>query len=969
MSAPGGETLEQLVSRLAAGDDDADRAALLARPALWTPAFVVRLADEATRLTRVDLDQAERAATAAETIAARLAGPGASGAPAPPESAAARARSLRAMAHVHAQRRRYRDAIDGYARARDLALGARQDLDAAITMSGALQTLIYVGDYARAHRWAGEARRILTARGDDLRLARLDSNLGNVFFRQDRFDDAREHYDRALATFNRLQATEDVAIALRNLATCAISLGDFPTARRTYRRARRYCERHGMTLMVVKADYNIAYLALLRGEYTQAIEAYAAVQQRARAAGDTYHEGLCDLDLAELYLEINLHDDAARLAERARDRFAALGMRYEQAKALAFLALATSHAGETRAALPIFRRARALFVAERNRFWPPLIDVYRAIVLHRQGRGDAARPLAARALHVFAQSPLAARAALAELLLARLQLDAGELASAKRTATSALVRLERTEAPSLQCQAHLVLGLVHEAAGDREGAYVSFQRARRELERMRSRLHGDDLKVAFLKDKLAVYESLVSLCLAQDTPRARRAAFGYMEEAKSRSLADLIAFHAGALPARAAGQERVLDAIRESRARLTWLTRRLHGADRDLPASAAIERVRADVRQEQQRLGLLVERIRRQDRELGVLHEAGTVDVEAIRSVLPDRATLVEYYDVRGRLHAALLTRGHLRIVPLARTADVRRSIRLLQHQLAKWQLGPEYLRLFGPVLERATHSHLCDLHTALVEPLRRYLRGRHLVVVPHDALHALPFHALSDGRRALVDEFAITYAPSATVYYLCATRPPVTRNRALVLGVPDGRAPRIRDEVRQVAACLPRARLYTGRRASRARLAAEGPGCRVVHIATHGGFRRDNPMFSSIRLGDGELHLFDLYALQMPADLVTLSGCATGLSVVVGADELLGLTRGLLYAGARAALVSLWDVQDDSTARLMTTFYRQLETTADKAVALQEAMVELKAERSHPYYWAPFLLVGHPGRVSGPRR
>jgi tetratricopeptide (TPR) repeat protein len=948
MTTPDRADETAIIARLVITEDATERARLLGPRALWTPAFVDQLADEATRRIRIDLESAERAATAAEIVAAALNDDG------------ARSRSLRAMGHVHALRRRHRQALDCYAHARTLCLRTGRLLDAAITMSGALQTLIYTGDYPRAHAWAAEARRIFRSRGDRLRDARLDSNVGNVFFRQDRVDDALAHYERARDAFDRLGATEDAAIALRNLAVCYISLGDYPRALGAYRRARRYCAQHGMTLMVVKADYNIAYLAFLRGEYTRAIEAYDAVRTRARAAGDGYHEALCDLDQAELYLEINVYDDAARLAQCARDRFEALGMPYERGKALAFLALATSHVGDVKAALPLFRQARALFVAERNRMWPPLIDIYRAIVLHRAGRGADARVLAARALHVFGQSPLANRAALAELLLARLQLEAGELPEAKRSATSALARLGRTEAPALQCQAHLVLGQVHEAAGDREGAAVAYQRARLDLEAMRSRLHGDDLKIAFLKDKLGVYESLVVTCLARDTARARRAAFGYIEEAKSRSLADLIAFRADTLPGRAAGQARSLRALRESRARLTWLTRRLHDADHESPQSSrATERVRTDVQREQRRLDKLVEGVRRHDPELAALHEAGTVGVDQIRTVLPDRATLVEYYDVRGRFHASVLTRHQLRIVPLARVEDVRSSMRLLQLQLGKWQLDAEYLRTFGPVLEAATRAHLQALYEALVAPVRQYLRGRHVIVVPHDVLHGLPFHALYDGHRFLVDDFAISYAPSATVYYLCATRPHVARDRALVLGVPDERAPRIGDEVREVARCLPQASLYIGRRASRRCLQTEGPGCRIVHIATHGSFRRDNPMFSSIRLGDGDLHVFDLYGLRLPVDLVTLSGCGTGINAVVGADEILGLTRGLLYAGARAALVSLWDVQDTGTARLMTAFYRELRTTHDGAVALQNTMVALKRECPHPYYWAPFLLVG----------
>jgi tetratricopeptide (TPR) repeat protein len=954
----GAETPEELIARVTATADPEERARLLTARVLWTPAFVERLADEATKLTRVDLDRAERAAAAADSIAVGIG------------DDSARARSLRALGHVRGLRRQYQDALDCYGQARALALKTGRMLDAAIIMSGALQTLIYVSDYDKAHVWAAEARRILTSHGDTLRLARLDSNHGNVFFRQDRFGEALTRYERAREAFDRLGATEDAAIALRNLAVCHISLGDFPRALSAYRRARRFCLQHGMSLMVVKADYNIAYLAFLRGEYTRAIEAYKAVRESARVVGDTYHMALCDMDLAEVYLEINLYDEAARFAQRARGQFETLGMRYERGKSLAFLALATSHSGETTRALPIFREARALFVAERNRIWPALIDVYRAIVLYRAGRRQAAAPLAARALHVFAQSPLANRAVLAEVLLARLQLDAGQLASAQQSARSALARLERTEAPALRCQAHLVLGLVHEAAGDRDGAYVAYQRARLDLEGLRSRLHGDDLKIAFLKDKLAVYESLVSMCLAQGTSRARRAAFGYIEEAKSRSLADMIAFRADALPGRAADRTRAFDALRESRAHLTWLTRRLHDTDRDAPIRKdGTVRLRAEVRREQQRLGELIGRVRRRDRELAALHEAGTVSVDAIRTVLPDRAALVEYYEVRGTFYACVLTRNQLRLVPLAPVEQVRRSMRLLHLQLAKRQLGPEYLRAFGQVLEAATLAHLRDLHAALIAPIRRHLHGRHLIVVPHDVLHALPFHALHDGSRFLVDDVAVAYAPSATVYYLCATRPLVTKDRALVLGVPDGRAPRIRDEVRDVAACLRRARLYTGRRASRRRLEAEGPGCGVVHIATHGGFRHDNPMFSSIRLGDGELHLFDLYALRLPAGLVTLSGCATGRGVVVGADEVLGLTRGLLYAGASAVLVSLWDVQDTSTARLMTAVYRGMQSTPDLAVALQEAMVALKAELRHPYYWAPFLLVGHHRLRASPRR
>jgi CHAT domain-containing protein len=117
--------------------------------------------------------------------------------------------------------------------------------------------------------------------------------------------------------------------------------------------------------------------------------------------------------------------------------------------------------------------------------------------------------------------------------------------------------------------------------------------------------------------------------------------------------------------------------------------------------------------------------------------------------------------------------------------------------------------------------------------------------------------------------------------------------------------------------------------------------------------------MFSSIKLADSYLALYDLYHMNLPAELLTLSGCVTGLNVVAGGDELLGLTRGLLYAGAQSLLLSLWEVDDRSTSELMKEFYGFLMRGWRKADALRLAMLELRKRCPHPYYWAPFKLIG----------
>ena len=112
--------------------------------------------------------------------------------------------------------------------------------------------------------------------------------------------------------------------------------------------------------------------------------------------------------------------------------------------------------------------------------------------------------------------------------------------------------------------------------------------------------------------------------------------------------------------------------------------------------------------------------------------------------------------------------------------------------------------------------------------------------------------------------------------------------------------------------------------------------------------------------MGDTFLNLYDLYRLRLPAELITLSGCSTGVNFVAAGDEPIGLMRGLLAAGARSLLLTLWDVNDVSTATFMEVFYNNLGRSSNRSTALQQAMHEVRGAYPHPYYWAPFVLVGN---------
>ena len=185
-------------------------------------------------------------------------------------------------------------------------------------------------------------------------------------------------------------------------------------------------------------------------------------------------------------------------------------MTYEEAKAVTNLALATSRQGDIRRARELFAHARRLFGREGNQVWLALVDFYEALVLYRAGQHVRARKLCQNALELFARVSIPGRAALCELLLARLELQAGNLQAAENACHAVFERTAEAETPILTYQAHFALGLIREAQGDRGRAYEAFQKAHAALEHLRSHLQGDDLKVAFLEDKQAVYESLVS---------------------------------------------------------------------------------------------------------------------------------------------------------------------------------------------------------------------------------------------------------------------------------------------------------------------------------------------------------------------------------------------------------------------------------------------------------------------------
>ncbi len=264
----------------------------------------------------------------------------------------------------------------------------------------------------------------------------------------------------------------------------------------------------------------------------------------------------------------------------------------------------------------------------------------------------------------------------------------------------------------------------------------------------------------------------------------------------------------------------------------------------------------------------------------------------------------------------------------------------------------------------------LNKLYQLLIAPVAALLPppSGSLTIIPYGLLHQLPFHALYDGSRFLVEDYQINYLPASSLLQVSKVNTNVESSQPpLVFGYSGhGHLQRALEEAKILAVMLG-GRCYLEEEATIDRLIEQAPGSPIIHIATHGHSRLDAPNFSSILLADGRFTAMDAFSLNLKGcELVTLSGCETGLALSGGGDEQLGLGRAFLAAGAATLVMSLWPVEDTATNELMQLFYQNLLRGDSKVQALRAAQCTLihrtEAISSHPYFWAAFRLVGDVG-------
>jgi CHAT domain-containing protein len=489
-----------------------------------------------------------------------------------------------------------------------------------------------------------------------------------------------------------------------------------------------------------------------------------------------------------------------------------------------------------------------------------------------------------------------------------------------------------------------------------------------------------------MERKMNVYERMIRLLMKMQRDTE---AVEYVERSKGRALLDMLGEKAFSSKNR---EENAL--LIEERALAQQIEQiTLNPEKADLEESQGTENRRADLARLKLRRQAVLDKIQSLNAELASLLTTRPLKHEEIQALLDADIVLLDYYVGRQGVSVFVVTREKVIARPLLEKPE--RLFPLIRAFRAD---AVEEVYKTGLLLPGYDKT-LAELYTLLIRPVQEELSGkRHLVIVPHGVLHYVPFHALvlEDGRY-LIETFTLSYLPSASVLSYVRASNKGNREALFAAGNPAtdlDPLPAAEKEARAISALFDKKMLLTGREATKPSVKRYAGQYDLLLLSTHGEMLESSPLKSNLRFApspgdDGRLTVSEIFDLEIKANLVTLSACDTALvrgewQTFPQGDDLIGLSRAFIHAGTPSILASLWKVADDSTVELMADFYRNLRSMS-KAEALRKAQLRLldssagsasaqktaklspsipngdamPPEWAHPFYWAPFILVG----------
>jgi tetratricopeptide (TPR) repeat protein len=731
----------------------------------------------------------------------------------------------------------------------------------------------------------------------------LELHLGYMRARGGKLREGLGHLDTAVELLPYADMRSGCNILL-NRGMVRVFLGDLRGARTDYERAVALAVEHGLLVEEVKARHNLGELEFFAGNHARALR----LMDGAASLSAEVSSAVAFVDRARVLMEAGLYQEADDTLQEADRLFRADRLW----KDVGEVELARAQCALSSGAVPAARRLAA---SARNRFRRRGNDRWRrdAELLLIQADLSDARPgsrLARPALRLaaeFADEGLPARSRIALLLASEALLRTGAVERAAAVVADA-GPVRPTDSISVRLHTRLVRAQLRIARGDRSGARHEIKSGLAALAGHQARFGSIDLQTAGAVHGRQLAELDLALALASGIPGS---VFTSVERSRATSNR-LVAVRAPADP-------EIADLLAELRS----VTSELNQAESDRAAGArafALRRRSTEIQQ------LLRSRSWRSEGS-GFARQPATLPM--VRDRLTAQGTvLVCLVESRGQLIGLVIGSGRSRLVELGSVAQVneqRMRVRADLDVLANDRFPSALLGSVRGSARRSLHS----LDDQLLRPLR-LTEGR-VVIVPTGTLTTLTWGLLPSLRHR-----PVVVSPSATAW-LAADEAAVGPSR----GVAAFAGPallRAEHEVREVGQVWAGARVFSGQKATTARLREALTTASVVHIATHGQHQTENPLFSSLSLVDGPVWAYELDQSHRPAEHVVLSACDAGQVTVRPGDEGLGLTSVLLRLGCSSVISGVAKVHDSAAHDLMIDYHRRLARGLDSAEALAAA-------------------------------
>ncbi len=839
------------------------------------------------------------------------------------------------------------------------------DTPATHTQIPKIIALCILGEFKRADECGSETLSKLL-RAEDMHAAcRLSVNLGNVSLEMSDYSAAIDRFKRGGDIAWELQDFERFVSCQTGMANANKMLGNFALAIEQYDYANTIAKKHNLSFAQAAIAESVALLRLALGEYSAALKGFELARFAYVTLNVPQSIATAEKQLADTYLELRMPEEARALLEQSIARFDTLEMYAEKALGLTQLGRALALNDATRSkAKECFAAAEALFAAQDIPAGQASVKFARAELAQFEGDYAFARSAAQDAAAIFRTLKQPANELAADVVAAFAALESGLARESTKEFSTCLARAKKLELRSIEVRCLVGMGIGLQREGDQERAKFTFESAIKAFEEQRNALPGDDIRSAFLVDHARPYLELLRIALAAHASNPTQAvtseAFGRVEQFRARALSERL------------GESRKLrekegiverdDEIR-LRQRLNWLNRHLQqlvdngedtesathearNVERDLLERARRHRIAAATRPNAQN----VESIATQ-----------TFNAETLRTLFSHESdVLVEYFAIDDELVAFVANHAGVALVRnVASWGDVLDAIETARFQIETLRFGAEAAAQHSERLNRRAELAMTALYRLLWAPIESKLANKtRVLIVPHEQLGAIQFAALYDGTHYLAETIDIAVVPSAQAACYGILHSPDVPSRALVLGETT-RLSHAKEETEFVAELFDHSELLIDEHATVANLRRYSGEVHVLHLACHAHFRSDNPMFSALELADQSFAAIDAETLNLRSAIVTLSGCETGIAQYQRGDEMFGLVRAFLVAGASRIVASLWAVDDATTKRFMGIFYQALKSGAKPASALREAQCTVMKTHPHPFHWAAFVLYG----------